>query len=92
MNFENKKKMKFCLYTLFQFEDAVKEVADEITQPRPEGEETVQDIQITLRSNANPIPMRNLKVVLLLFNVFQKYTCSKLTSIINKFILILIII
>ncbi|CAE1224866.1 MCM5 [Acanthosepion pharaonis] len=43
------------------FEDAVKEVADEITQPRPEGEETVQDIQITLRSNANPIPMRNLK-------------------------------
>lgn len=43
------------------FEDAVKEVADEITQPRPEGEETVHDIQITLRSNANPIPMRNLK-------------------------------
>lgn len=43
------------------FEDAVKEVADEITQPRPEGEEIVQDIQITLRSNANPIPMRNLK-------------------------------
>ncbi|CAI9718955.1 DNA replication licensing factor mcm5-like [Octopus vulgaris] len=43
------------------FEDAAKEVADEITQPRPEGEEIVQDIQVTLASNANATAMRNLK-------------------------------
>uniref|UniRef100_A0A0L8I367 DNA replication licensing factor MCM5 n=1 Tax=Octopus bimaculoides TaxID=37653 RepID=A0A0L8I367_OCTBM len=44
-----------------EFEDAAKEVADEITQPRPEGEEIVQDIQVTLASNANATALRNLK-------------------------------
>ncbi|XP_014767470.1 DNA replication licensing factor mcm5-A [Octopus bimaculoides] len=46
---------------LQRFEDAAKEVADEITQPRPEGEEIVQDIQVTLASNANATALRNLK-------------------------------
>lgn len=44
------------------FEDAAREVADEITSPRPEGEEEVQDIQILIQSNANPINIRELKV------------------------------
>ncbi|ESO92071.1 hypothetical protein LOTGIDRAFT_191134 [Lottia gigantea] len=43
------------------FEDAAKEVADEVTRPRPEGEEDVEDIQITLTSNANPYCIRDLK-------------------------------
>ncbi|CAO1426441.1 unnamed protein product [Diamesa hyperborea] len=42
------------------FEEAAKEVADEITAPRPEGEE-VQDVQILLTSNANPTNIRELK-------------------------------
>lgn len=44
------------------FEEAAREVADEITSPRPEGEEDVQDIQVLLQSNANPINIRELKV------------------------------
>nr|CAH0098446.1 unnamed protein product [Daphnia galeata] len=42
-------------------EEAVKEVADEITAPRPEGETVVQDIQVLLKSDANPICVRDLK-------------------------------
>jgi len=42
------------------FEDAAKEIADEITRPRPEGEETVKNIQVMLRSEANPIFIRQL--------------------------------
>ena len=37
-------------------------MADEVTRPRPIGEEEVQDIQITLRSDANPIGVRDMKV------------------------------
>lgn len=44
------------------FEEAAREVADEITSPRPEGEEEVEDIQILLQSNANPTNIRDLKV------------------------------
>lgn len=44
------------------FEEAAKEVADEITAPRPENEEHVQDIQVLLQSNANPTNIRDLKV------------------------------
>lgn len=44
------------------FEEAAREVADEITSPRPDGEEEVQDIQILLQSNANPTNIRDLKV------------------------------
>lgn len=43
------------------FEDAAKEVADEITAPRPIHEEEVQDIQVLLSSNANPTNIRELK-------------------------------
>lgn len=43
------------------FEEAAREVADEITSPRPEGEEQVQDIQILIASNANPTCIRELK-------------------------------
>ncbi|XP_066992931.2 DNA replication licensing factor Mcm5 [Anabrus simplex] len=43
------------------FEEAAKEVADEVTAPRPEGEETVEDIQILLSSDANPSSLRDLK-------------------------------
>lgn len=44
------------------FEEAAREVADEVTSPRPEGAEEVQDIQILLQSNANPTNIRELKV------------------------------
>lgn len=43
------------------FEDAAREMADEVTRPRPKGEEEVEDIQIRLSSEANPISIRNLK-------------------------------
>lgn len=42
-------------------EEAAKEVADEITAPRPEGETEVQDIQVLLTSDANPIAVRDLQ-------------------------------
>lgn len=45
-----------------QFEDAAREMADEVTKPRPLGEEEVQDIQITLKSDANPMSVRELRV------------------------------
>lgn len=43
------------------FEEAAKDVADEITAPRPEHEEQMQDIQILLMSGANPVNIRDLK-------------------------------
>ncbi|KAJ8941666.1 hypothetical protein NQ314_010311 [Rhamnusium bicolor] len=43
------------------FEEATKEVADELTAPRPEGEEQVEDIQIMLSSDAHPSDLRALK-------------------------------
>lgn len=43
------------------FEEAAREVADEITAPRPEHEEVVQDIQVLLSSNSNPTNIRELK-------------------------------
>ena len=42
------------------FEEAATEVADEVTAPRPEGEEDVEKIQITLQSEANPSSIRDL--------------------------------
>lgn len=44
------------------FEEAATEVADELTAPRPEGEELLQDIQIMLSSDAHPSNLRSLKV------------------------------
>ncbi|XP_056634748.1 DNA replication licensing factor Mcm5 [Diorhabda carinulata] len=46
---------------LMLFEEAAKEVADELTAPRPEGEEKVEDIQIMLSSDANPSDLRSLR-------------------------------
>lgn len=45
-----------------QFEDAAREAADELTAPRPEGEEEVQDVQVLLKSDANPTQIRELRV------------------------------
>lgn len=45
-----------------QFEDAAREVADEVTKPRPEGDEEVQDIEVMISSAANPSTIRDLKV------------------------------
>uniref|UniRef100_A0A8C8IKY7 DNA replication licensing factor MCM5 n=1 Tax=Oncorhynchus tshawytscha TaxID=74940 RepID=A0A8C8IKY7_ONCTS len=42
-------------------EEAAQEVADEVTRPRPLGEETVQEIQVMLKSDAHPASIRNLK-------------------------------
>lgn len=42
------------------FEEAATEVADEVTSPRPEGEEQVQAMQVTLRSEAHPASIREL--------------------------------
>lgn len=53
----------------WQLEEAAQEVADEVTRPRPVGEETVQDIQVMLKSDAHPASIRNLKV--------RKYTINK---------------
>ena len=50
------------MFAYYQLEEAAKEVADEITAPRPEGESEVQDIQVLLKSDANPIAVRDLKV------------------------------
>lgn len=59
-------KFLLCASFSFQFEDAAKEVADEITRPRPEGEEEVEDIQVMLTSASNACGIRELKVVVCL--------------------------
>lgn len=50
------------LHSTLQLEEAAKEVADEVTRPRPAGEETVQDIQVMLKSDAHHASIRGLKV------------------------------
>ena len=45
-----------------QFEEAARDAADELTQPRPLGEENVEDIQVLLKSEANPVQIRELRV------------------------------
>ncbi|GBP61185.1 DNA replication licensing factor Mcm5 [Eumeta japonica] len=42
-------------------EEAALEIADELTAPRPEGEEKMEDIQVLLSSNAHTINLRELK-------------------------------
>ncbi|VVD04660.1 DNA replication licensing factor Mcm5 [Leptidea sinapis] len=42
-------------------EEAAKELADELTAPRPEGEEKVEDIQVLLISDAHAANLRELK-------------------------------
>ncbi|XP_014219295.1 DNA replication licensing factor Mcm5 [Copidosoma floridanum] len=43
------------------FEEAAKEVADEITSPRPIGEERMEDIQVLLSSDAHCVSLRGMK-------------------------------
>ncbi|KAK0182652.1 hypothetical protein PV327_000767 [Microctonus hyperodae] len=43
------------------FEEAAKDVADELTAPRPVGEENVEDIQILMSSDGNPTSLRGMK-------------------------------
>ena len=50
------------MFALSQLEEAAKEVADEVTRPRPVEDEAVQDIQVMLKSDAHPINIRSLKV------------------------------
>lgn len=42
-------------------EEAAKELADELTAPRPEGEEKVEDIQVLLSSESHTANLRELK-------------------------------
>ena len=42
------------------FEESATEVADEVTSPRPEGEEEVEAIQVILHSESNPSSVRHL--------------------------------
>jgi len=46
---------------LHLFEEAAKEVADEITRPRSADKEAVEEIQITLESTSTPLSLRQLK-------------------------------
>lgn len=46
------------------FEEAAKDVADELTAPRPIGEEKIQDIQILLSSDGHPTSLRGMKVII----------------------------
>ncbi|XP_041098126.1 DNA replication licensing factor MCM5 [Polyodon spathula] len=48
-------------YSWRKLEEAAREVADEVTKPRPAGEEAIQDIQVMLRSEGNPANMRSIK-------------------------------
>lgn len=43
------------------FEEAAREIASELTQPCPEGDGEIRDIQILLRSNALPTSIRDIK-------------------------------
>ncbi|KAK3710538.1 hypothetical protein QZH41_009373, partial [Actinostola sp. cb2023] len=43
------------------FEEAARQVADEVTRPRPEDDEEAQDVQIMLRSGSNPLQVRELR-------------------------------
>lgn len=45
------------------FEEAAKDVADELTAPRLPGEEKVEDIQVLLTSDGNPVSLRGMKVI-----------------------------
>lgn len=69
------------IFTSVQFEDAAREMADEVTKPRPLGEEEVQDIQITLKSDANAMSVRDLRVC---FNIdsHRKVTKTLILSLI----------
>lgn len=60
------------------FEEAATEVVDELTAPRPSGEEKVEDIQITFNSDSHASNLRALKVgltvSLLLSSVMENFS------------------
>lgn len=45
---------------LHVFESAATEIADEVTKPRPDNQD-VEPIQVMIRNEANPLPLRELK-------------------------------
>ena len=47
---------------VLQLEEATKEIADEITRPRPSGQEKVQDMQVVLISDEYPVRIRTIRV------------------------------
>ena len=63
-----------------QFEDAAKDVADEVTRPRPEGEEEMEDVQIMLSSITNSCSLRHLKVIVKTMMVKLNEASSKSVS------------
>ncbi|UYV70447.1 MCM5 [Cordylochernes scorpioides] len=54
------------------FEEAAKELADEVTRPRPDGEEQVQDIQVIFTSESHPDPIRSLKAMIIMSEQVSK--------------------
>ena len=76
-------------FSSVKFEDAAREMADEVTKPRPLGEEEVQDIQITLKSDANPMNVRDLRVC---FNTEERCKFNLLLLLLLLLIIIIIII
>ena len=63
-------------YVIPKFEEAAKEAADESTRPRPEGEEEIQDIQVTLKSDAHPDGIRYLKACTQLLYSYSYHECN----------------
>lgn len=60
------------------FEDAAKNVADELTAPRFEGEEKVEDIQVLLTSDGHPVSLRGMKVYIYsIFGIFTFFICMQ---------------
>ncbi|XP_002128725.2 DNA replication licensing factor mcm5-A-like [Ciona intestinalis] len=47
------------------FEQAAKEIADEVTRPRPENEEDIKDIQISFKSSARSVSVRALNATMM---------------------------
>lgn len=52
---------KYPVESLPLLEEAAKELGDEVTRPRPEGEEEPHDIQVMLKSDSRGTPLRDLK-------------------------------
>ncbi|XP_015783524.1 DNA replication licensing factor mcm5-B [Tetranychus urticae] len=52
---------KYPIESLPLFEEAAKEVGDEVTRPRPEGEEEARDFQVLISSDGHCVSLRDLK-------------------------------
>lgn len=64
----------FFFKIVLQLEEAAKEVVDEVTRPRPVGEETVQDIQVMLKTDAHHASIRSLKVFVYFTDVVHAWS------------------